>query len=101
MPGFRNKSRLRLRVTAAAESMVRGGHPWVFSNSVRDQNRDGETGELAVIFDRQDKFLAIGLFDPESPIRVRILHVGKPCVIDADLVAETSGSRDCATERIV
>ncbi len=64
--------------------MVRSGHPWVFSNSVRDQNRAGETGELAVIFDRQDKFLAIGLFDPESPIRVRILHVGKPCAIDAD-----------------
>jgi 23S rRNA (cytosine1962-C5)-methyltransferase len=63
---------------------VRGGHPWVFSNSVREQNRAGEAGEFAVIFDRRDKFLAIGLFDPESPIRVRILHVGKPCAIDAD-----------------
>lgn len=63
---------------------MRGGHPWVFSNSVREQNRAGEAGEFAVIFDRRDKFLAIGLFDPESPIRVRILHVGKPCAIDAD-----------------
>jgi 23S rRNA (cytosine1962-C5)-methyltransferase len=31
-----------------------------------------------VIFDRNDKFLAVGFFDPESPIRVRVLHVGKP-----------------------
>jgi 23S rRNA (cytosine1962-C5)-methyltransferase len=61
---------------------VRGGHPWVFAQSVRAQNRDGETGELAVIFDRKDQFLAVGLFDAESPIRVRVLHAGKPQPID-------------------
>src|SRR5271154_1756557 len=78
-----NKPSLRLRVTAAAETIVRGGHPWVFSQSVRAQNRDGETGDLAVIFDRKDEFLAVGLFDPDSPIRVRILHAGKPRAIDS------------------
>lgn len=76
-------TRLRLRVTAAAETIVRGGHPWLFADSVQDLNRAGQSGELAVIFDRKDKFLAIGLFDPDSPIRVRILHVGKPATIDA------------------
>ena len=76
-------ARLRLRVTAAAETQLRAGHPWVFSDSVREQNRNGATGELAVIFDRQDKFLAVGMFDADSPIRVRILHVGKPQTIDA------------------
>jgi 23S rRNA (cytosine1962-C5)-methyltransferase len=40
-------------------------------------------GEFAVIYDRNDQFLAIGLYDPDSPIRVRILHAGKPQVIDA------------------
>jgi 23S rRNA (cytosine1962-C5)-methyltransferase len=65
-------------LTAAAETIVRGGHPWVFAQSVRAQNRDGQTGELAVIFDRKDQFLAVGLYDPDSPIRVRILHAGKP-----------------------
>jgi 23S rRNA (cytosine1962-C5)-methyltransferase len=78
-----NQPRLRLRVTAAAETQLRAGHPWVYGDSVREQNRDGAAGELAVIFDRKDKFLAVGLFDPESPIRVRILHVGKPQTIDA------------------
>lgn len=75
--------RLRLRVTATAEQHIRAGHPWVFSDSVKEQNRTGVAGELAVIFDRNDKFLAVGFFDPESPIRVRILHVGKPLNIDA------------------
>jgi len=71
-----------LRITAAAETAVRSGHPWVFSDSVRDLNRAGQTGELAVIYDRKDRFLAVGLFDPDSPIRVRILHAGKPQTID-------------------
>jgi 23S rRNA (cytosine1962-C5)-methyltransferase len=79
-----NAPRLRLRITAAAETCVRAGHPWVFSDSVREQNRDGAPGELAVIFDRQDKFLAVGFFDPNSPIRVRVLHAGKPRNIDAE-----------------
>ena len=73
---------MRLRITAAAETAVRSGHPWVFSDSVRDLNRAGQTGELAVIYDRKDRFLAVGLFDPDSPIRVRILHAGKPQTID-------------------
>jgi len=50
---------------------------------VKEQNREGIAGELAVIFDRNDKFLAVGFFDPGSPIRVRVLHVGKPVTIDA------------------
>jgi 23S rRNA (cytosine1962-C5)-methyltransferase len=73
-----------LRLTATAESIVRGGHPWVFADSIKEQNREGEAGELAVIFDRNDKFLAVGFFDPNSPIRVRVVHAGKPTVIDDD-----------------
>ena len=76
-------ARLRLRITSTAETIVRGGHPWLFADSIREQNRAGQTGELAVIYDRNDKFLAVGLFDAESPIRVRILHAGKPQTIDS------------------
>jgi 23S rRNA (cytosine1962-C5)-methyltransferase len=74
--------RLRLRVTAAAEDILRSGHPWLFAGSVHEQNRAGQAGELAVISDRKDRFLAVGLFDPESPLRVRVLHTGKPVTIE-------------------
>ncbi len=77
------KTTLRLRITATAESIVRSGHPWLFADSIHEANRAGETGELAVVYDRKDEFLAVGLFDPDSPIRVRILHAGKPQTIDA------------------
>ena len=76
------KPRLRLQVTAAAETQLRAGHPWVYGNSVREQNCPGSAGELAVIYDRKDKFLAVGFFEPDSPIRVRVLHTGKPQPID-------------------
>ncbi len=74
---------LRLRVTATAETILRSGHPWLFADSIRDQNRAGQIGELAIVFDRNDRFLAIGLFDPDSPIRLRVLHTGKPVKLEA------------------
>jgi 23S rRNA (cytosine1962-C5)-methyltransferase len=76
--------RLRLRTSPAAEASLRAGHPWLFAASIQEQNREGQLGELAVIYDRKDRFLALGLFDPESPIRLRVLHVGKPQTINGD-----------------
>ena len=75
--------RLRLRVTPAAEQAVRQGHPWVYGDKVREQNRPGETGEIAVLYDRADRFLALGLYDLDSAIRLRILHHGRPVQLDA------------------
>ena len=74
--------RLKVRVRPAAERSIRKGHPWVYADSIRETNRHGETGDLAVVYDRNNRFLAIGHFDPESPIRIRILHHGKPIQLD-------------------
>ena len=76
--------KLRLRVSPAAEKQVRAGHPWIYDGSIREQNREGEAGELAVIYDRNDRFLAIGFYDPKSPLRVRVIHRGKPQPIDKE-----------------
>lgn len=77
-------TRLRVRLTPAAEKALSEGHPWVYAESVREQNRPGLPGEAAVIYDRRNRFAGIGLFDPESPIRLRVLYVGKPRPLDAD-----------------
>lgn len=37
-----------------------------------------------MIYDRRDRFLAIGLFDPDSPLRVRVLHHGAPATLNDD-----------------
>ena len=76
-----SEKRIALRVTPEAVRAIKQGHPWLFENSITQQSFAGHSGDLAVIFDKNNRFLAIGLFDPHSPIRVRILHVGKPASI--------------------
>lgn len=71
-----------MRVTPDAVRQVRGGHPWVFDRSVRATGAGGEPGDLAVVFDERRRFVAIGLYDPASPIRVRVLHHGEPTALD-------------------
>lgn len=72
-----------MRLQPAAEKAVRNGHPWVYADRIRGQNREGKPGEIAVIYDRRDRFLAAGLYDPDSPIRVRVLQANSPATIDA------------------
>lgn len=91
------KSRLRLTLYPRAESAIRSNHPWVYAESIKTQNREGETGELAVIYDKRDRFMAVGMYEAESPIRLRILHVGKPTTIDRDWW--TGKARDCKAKR--
>jgi 23S rRNA (cytosine1962-C5)-methyltransferase len=78
-----SQRRLALRVTTPALRAIRGGHPWLFDQSITSVSGDGQPGDLAVIFDDRRKFVAIGLWDPFSPLRVRILHAGEPVAIDA------------------
>lgn len=74
--------RLALRVTPAAQHALRTGHPWVFDQAITEQKGTGAPGDLAVIFDDRRKFLAIGLWDPTSPLRVRVLQHREPTSID-------------------
>ncbi|MDH4363784.1 MAG: class I SAM-dependent rRNA methyltransferase, partial [Acidimicrobiia bacterium] len=78
----RDGRRVSVRLTRDAQRQVRGGHPWVFDASVTGTSHDGAPGDLAVLFDDKRRFLAIGLWDPASPIRIRVLHRGRPRPID-------------------
>lgn len=79
--------RIALHVSPAAERAARAGHPWLFAEAIRQQSFAGKPGDLAVVFDRKRRFLAVGLYDPHSPIRVRLLQAGEPATIDADWFA--------------
>jgi 23S rRNA (cytosine1962-C5)-methyltransferase len=76
--------RLAVRVTADALRQIRGGSPWLYDGSITSVSHDGAPGDLAVIFDDHRKFAAIGLWDPTSPIRVKMLHRGAPTTIDRE-----------------
>ncbi len=65
--------------------MVRKQHPWVFDASITKQNKDGKAGDLAFVFDqKKNKFLALGLYDPHSPIRIKLLQFNQSATIDTE-----------------
>jgi 23S rRNA (cytosine1962-C5)-methyltransferase len=67
--------RLAVKLTAKGEQFVVKGHPWVFSNSIVKINNDAATGDLAIIFSKnKNKVVGLGLFDAESPIRIKVIH---------------------------
>jgi 23S rRNA (cytosine1962-C5)-methyltransferase len=75
--------RVAVRTTPDAIRQIRGGSPWLYDGSIASISHDGAPGDLAVVFDDDRRFVAIGLFDPASPIRVKLLHAGNPVTIDA------------------
>ena len=88
LPQARNK-RHAVKVSKDAERHIRAGHPWIYDQSIASDSlstldQSGEPGDLAVVFDHNRKFLAIGLLDPLSPIRIKLLHHGKPLTVDEE-----------------
>ncbi len=76
--------RIAIKVRPAGEKMVKRGHPWIFSDSIIKQSKEGKPGDLAVIFDsKTNNFLACGLFDPASPIKIKVLQFGQQASIDS------------------
>ena len=79
---------LTVRLTHSAERIVRLEHPWLYAESLREVPSSGAAGDLAVLYDHDRQVFALGLYDPESPIRVRVLWRGKPRTIDTAFFVE-------------
>ncbi len=86
-----------VRLTRSAERLVRLEHPWLYAESIRSASREGDPGDLAVIYGHDRKLLALGLWDPDSPIRIRVLHRGKPRPVERAFFAERV--REAAAQR--
>ena len=69
------QNRLAVKLNSKGELSVVKGHPWVFSNSIVKINDEAKTGDLAIIFSKnKNKVIGIGLYDANSPIRIKIIH---------------------------
>ncbi len=55
------------------ERRVRGGHPWVFSNEIRELRGDRQPGAAAEFLSAGGDFIGIGYYNPHSLIAGRIL----------------------------
>ncbi len=67
--------RIAVKLTNRAEQLARNGHPWIFSNSIVKESEEPQSGDIAIIYlKKTNKLLAVGLFDCESPIRIKVLE---------------------------
>lgn len=80
---------IAVKLKPTAERHIKKGHPWVFDDAIVKQNKEPKTGDLAIIFDSQkNQFLAVGLYDLESPIRIKIIQANQPTKINQELIQE-------------
>lgn len=55
------------------DKRIRGGHPWVFSNEIREVQGERVPGGTAEIHDAEGRFIGTGYYNPNSLIAVRLL----------------------------
>lgn len=84
---------LAVKLNAKGEQFVVKGHPWVFSNSIVKINDEAKTGDLAIVFSKnKNKVVGLGLYDANSPIRIKMIHNAETKVkIDADFFQHKIG----------
>lgn len=68
------------------ERRVLRGHPWVFSNELREIPKDVPAGEIVDVLDYRGTFVARGYLNPHTLIAVRIL-CRTPEEINADFLS--------------
>lgn len=86
MNTYYKPKRLAVKLNSKGEKFVINEHPWVFSNNIIKISNDAKTGDLAVIFSKnKNRVIGLGLYDANSPIRIKMLHSGNEKVkINAD-----------------
>ena len=64
---------ITLFLKSGRERPVLNGHPWIFSGAIERAEGDLDSVGVADVFDFKKNWLARGLYNPRSQIRVRVL----------------------------
>ena len=84
-----NPNRIAVKLSAVGERNLKQAHPWIFSDSILKVNKEGCSGDIAIIIShKKNTVLGIGLYDPDSPIRIKMLHNGGGATINKDFFLE-------------
>ncbi len=70
------------------DKRIRSGHPWVFSNEIREIQGEKIPGATAEVFDSEGQFVGTGYYNPSSLIAVRMLSRQRVNIDDADFYRE-------------
>jgi 23S rRNA (cytosine1962-C5)-methyltransferase len=106
-PGFRRPRaptvhvrRGAVRVRADVAERLRAGHPWVYREAV-ERAPVGELGAEIEVRDSRGGFVARGLYDPASPLAIRIFTTDPDRRIDASLIEDRIASAARLRSRFV
>lgn len=64
------------------------GHPWVFAGAIASVEESAEPGAEVAVYSAEDRFVARGLFNPESNIRVRLYSWQAETALDSSFWAD-------------
>ncbi len=74
-----------IKLIPTAERHVKKGHPWVFDRGIKKISGQPTAGDLCVIFDqKKNSFLGLGLYDPDSVIRIKMIQIHSKANINQD-----------------
>ena len=76
LPRGNSSDRIAVRVKGKGALALRQWHPWLFEDSIEKISRDGRPGDVAVVYNQEKSVLGAGLYDPSSPVRVKMLSFG-------------------------
>ena len=73
-----------VRLQQKEERRIARGHPWIFSNELKDLPKNLEPGSIVDVLDSAGKFVGRGYANPRSLITVRVLTRKNDEGIDGD-----------------
>lgn len=63
----------RITLNKNEERRIKAGHPWAFSNEIREVTGDRSAGAAAELFDAAGIFIGVGHYNPHSLIAFRLV----------------------------
>lgn len=82
-----NPQTLAVKLKPSSEKLLlQSAHPWIYSDSIDKINKKGEVGDIAVLFrQKTNKVMGVGLYDPDSPIVIKMLHYYEGATLNKQL----------------
>ena len=68
---------VKIKISKTLEAKIKKGYPWVFKYQLQN-HVSKDSGSLAVLYENKNRFLAIGIWDPDSDLCFRVLNLFKP-----------------------
>jgi 23S rRNA (cytosine1962-C5)-methyltransferase len=64
---------IRITLNKNEERRIKSGHPWVFSNEIREVSGERSAGVVAELYDSAGGFIGVGHYNPQSLIAFRLV----------------------------